>query len=58
VKWKYHLSVGAGYRATEHMSIFAEPTLWWYPDGVRIKDHTQAQKPLELGLRLGLKWAF
>ncbi len=37
VRWKYHLALGAGLRATERMAIYAEPTLWWYPEGIRNK---------------------
>jgi hypothetical protein len=56
VKWKYHLALGAGMRIGKNMSIYAEPTLWWYPEGVRIEETEQSQNPFEAGVKLGVKW--
>jgi len=58
VKWKYHLALGAGFRATENIAVYAEPTLWWYPEGIRKKESNEIKNPFEAGLRLGLRWAF
>lgn len=58
LKWKYHLSLGAGLRITERMAIYAEPSLWWYPDGIRNGETLEIKHPFEAGLKLGLKWTF
>jgi hypothetical protein len=58
MKWKYHLSVGAGLRINEKMSLYAEPTLWWYPDGVRNGETQEIKNPFEAGVKMGLRWSF
>lgn len=58
VKWKYHLAFGAGFKATENLSIYAEPTLWWYPEGIRKKESYEIKNPFEAGLKIGLRWVF
>jgi hypothetical protein len=58
VKWKYHLSLGAGLRISERWALYAEPTLWWYPDGVRTGETLEMKNPFEAGLKVGLKWEF
>ena len=58
VKWKYHLSLGAGLRFSEKWSLYAEPTLWWYPEGIRSRETRELKNPFEAGIRLGLKWEF
>lgn len=58
VKWKYHISLGAGLRFSERWSLYAEPTLWWYPEGIRSHESRELKNPFEAGIRLGLKWEF
>jgi len=58
VRWKYHISLGVGFRATERMAIYAEPTLWWYPEGIRNKETNTIKNPFEAGIRIGLRWGF
>lgn len=58
VKWKYHLALGAGFRAGEKLSVYAEPGLWWYPEGIRKKESNEIKNPFEAGVKIGLRWAF
>lgn len=58
VKWKYHLALGAGFRAGDKLSVYAEPALWWYPEGIRKKGSNEMKNPFEAGLKFGLRWAF
>lgn len=58
VKWKYHLALGAGLRFSERWSLYAEPTLWWYPEGIRSRESGEIKNPFEAGIRMGLKWEF
>jgi hypothetical protein len=58
LKWKYHISLGAGLRMSERMSLYAEPTLWWYPDGIRDGETMGIKHPFEAGMKVGLKWTF
>lgn len=56
VKWKYHLALGAGFRVSERFSLYAEPTLWWYPEGIRNQETRELKNPFEAAMKLGLKW--
>ncbi len=58
LKWKYHISLGAGLRISERMAWYVEPSLWWYPDGIRNGETLEIKHPFEAGLKLGLKWTF
>lgn len=58
LKWKYHISLGAGLRISERMALYAEPSLWWYPDGIRNGETMGIKHPFEAGLKIGLKWTF
>lgn len=56
LKWKYHLALGIGYRTNERMSVYAAPSVWWYPDKIQHKESKTFKNPFEAGLQLGVKW--
>ncbi len=58
VKWKYHLALGVGYRVGRSLAVHAEPSLWWYPEGIRNNSDHSTKNPFEAGLKLGLRWTF
>lgn len=58
VKWKYHLALGVGYRAGRSLAVHAEPSLWWYPEGIRNSRDQSTKNPFEIGLKLGVRWTF
>lgn len=58
VRWKYHFSLAAAYRATENIAVYAEPSLWWYPEGIRNAETNAMKNPFEAGMKIGLRWEF
>ncbi len=56
LKWKYRLALEIGYRTNERMSVYAAPSVWWFPDGIQQKESDTFKNPFETGLRIGVKW--
>nr|NQU91054.1 outer membrane beta-barrel protein [Bacteroidota bacterium] len=58
VKWKYHLSLGVGLRIGEKLSLYGEPTMLWYLEPMRNVGSGEMIKPFEVGVKVGIRWAF
>lgn len=56
LKWKYHIALGIGYRTNERTSVYAAPSVWWYPDKIQHKESETFKNPFEAGIRIGVKW--
>jgi hypothetical protein len=56
LKWKYHIAMVIGYWTNGRLSVYAAPSVWWYPAKIQQKESGSFKNPVEAGLRIGIKW--
>ena len=55
MQWSLNGSLGLQYNVVPQLGVYAEPSLNWYPDNGSVVQNYFKDKPLSMGLQLGLR---
>ena len=58
VQWKYNLSLGIGFRLNNNWSVYGEPFVSKYLEPTQNPENKEIKKPVEAGVKLGIRWGF